>query len=88
MHLLPATQLDGTHSQCWKLYLVRIDDQVGLFLPHYLVILFSSPSYIYIFWEVYSVLSFHITLQIYLKFKYLSLESPQQPLSYPSSNLI
>lgn len=55
----------------------------GVLRPSYFsMILFRSPSYKYIFYKAYSILSFYMTLQITLSFCCPFLYSvPQSPLS-------
>lgn len=47
-HIL-SIQFDVTHSWNWRLHLLMINIELGFCLPWYLVILFSSPSHMYLF---------------------------------------
>lgn len=60
--LSPKTWLYVTHSQSWKIHLVKRDVQLELSLAHYLVIAFRLSSYVYILKKVSALLGFHMTL--------------------------
>lgn len=74
---LHGSPLVNNSSRCntipvLKLCLVIRDGQLGLCVPHYLEIWrFKSLSYMHIFYEVSSILGFHTSSQMPLKFSCL-----------------
>lgn len=68
------TQLDINYSWNRELHVVT-DVWFGLTLPHYLIISFRLPSYMYAFEEISMVLGFQMTLQMALHISWPSLYS-------------
>lgn len=75
------TQLYVAQFQYWMLHLATRDFQLKICFLHYLVI--GLLSYMYIFWEVSTVLGFHNTSQMAPSFICHSLFSLPHPSLLP-----
>lgn len=64
-----------------KLHLVSRDRHLRLYCPHHLPISLRLFSYLYIYYDILTILSFHTTLPMSFNFGCLSLYSLLQPIS-------
>lgn len=71
--LWTTTLCDANHSWYKKTYLVTRDIKLGLHLPCYLTTSFRSTSHMYLLWETFTVLGFHMNTQMIHSFSSLYL---------------